>query len=216
MKTVFENGSRAMKPVRPLWFPLAAAMAIGMAVLTGCSSSGSTHSAANPSASAAVQPAAAVKTATPITRSTPTSFKIASINASGSLISVGLNADGSVQVPADYQQAGWYQKGPAPGEEGSAVILGHVDSYKGEGIFFELKKVKPGDMIDVARADGKTAHFKVTDVRMYLKSQFPDQTVFGARGGATLQIVTCGGDFDQAAKSYLSNVVVYSSLDSVT
>lgn len=107
-------------------------------------------------------------------------------------------------------------KGPAPGEEGSAVILGHVDSYKGEGIFFELKKVKPGDMIDVARADGKTAHFKVTDVRMYLKSQFPDQTVFGARGGATLQIVTCGGDFDQTAKSYLSNVVVYSSLESVT
>ncbi|MTE13100.1 class F sortase [Nocardia sp. CT2-14] len=151
-----------------------------------------------------------------MSRSTPVSFNIASIKAQGSLISVGLNADGSVQVPADYQQAGWYQQGRAPGEQGSAVILGHVDSYKGMGVFFYLKKVKPGDMIDVTRADGKTAHFKVTDVRMYLKSQFPDQLVFGARGGATLQVVTCGGQFDQATKSYESNVVVFSSLDSVT
>ncbi|GAB2547629.1 hypothetical protein GCM10027167_61640 [Nocardia heshunensis] len=184
------------------------------ALLTGCSSSSGTHPAAV--TSAPVTTPAAVKTAAAITRSTPVSFAIPSIKATGSLISVGLNTDGSVQVPADYQQAGWYQKGPAPGEEGSAVILGHVDSYKGEGVFFSLKKTKPGDIIDVTRADGKIAHFKVTDVRMYLKSQFPDQLVFGPRGGATLQVVTCGGTFDQAAKSYESNVVVFSSLDSVT
>ncbi|MFI1912277.1 class F sortase [Nocardia sp. NPDC020380] len=189
-------------------------MAISMALLAGCGSSHTT--AAAPKTSAAPAPTTGVKTAAPITRSTPTSFDIASIKASGSLIAVGLNADGSVQVPADYQQAGWYQKGPAPGEQGSAVILGHVDSYKGVGVFFYLKKVKPGDMIDVTRADGKVAHFKVTDVRMYDKTQFPDQLVFGARGGSTLQIVTCGGDFDQTTKSYLSNVVVFSSLDSVT
>ncbi|AYF78856.1 class F sortase [Nocardia yunnanensis] len=151
-----------------------------------------------------------------MSRSTPVSFDIASIKASGSLIAVGLNADGSVQVPADYKQAGWYQKGPAPGEQGSAVILGHVDSYQGEGVFFLLKKVKPGDMIDVKRADNKTAHFKVTDVRMYEKTGFPDQLVFGPRGGATLQVVTCGGEFNQTTKSYMSNVVVFSSLDSVT
>ncbi|WP_245672073.1 class F sortase [Nocardia anaemiae] len=184
------------------------------ALLSGCGSSAGTGSTASTSVAAA--PTTGVQTAAPIGRSTPMSFKIGSINASGSLIALGLNSDGSVQVPADYQQAGWYQQGPAPGEQGSAVILGHVDSYQGAGVFFELKKVKPGDMIEVSRADGKTAHFKVTDVRMYQKSQFPDQTVFGARGGATLQVVTCGGEFDQTAKSYLSNVVVFSSLDSVT
>ncbi|APB00679.1 hypothetical protein NS506_06648 [Nocardia seriolae] len=189
-----------------------AAVTIVAPLVSGCSSS-STPSASTTTAAATP---AAVKTAPAISRSTPTSFIISSIKASGSLISVGLNTDGTVQVPADYQQAGWYQKGPAPGEQGSAVILGHVDSYKGEGIFFSLRKVKPNDVIDVTRADGKTAHFKVTDVRMYLKSQFPDQLVFGPRGGATLQVVTCGGNVDQAAKSYESNVVVFSSLDSVT
>lgn len=192
---------------------LVAAVAVIAALVAGCGSSADTSS---PSTTTAAVPATGVQTAASISRSTPVSFDIASIKASGSLISLGRNTDGSVQVPADYQQAGWYQQGPAPGEQGSAVILGHVDSYKGTGIFFSLKKVKPGDMIDVARADGKTAHFKVTDVRMYLKSQFPDQLVFGPRGGATLQVVTCGGDFDQSAKSYLSNVVVFSSLDSVT
>ncbi|MRH91692.1 class F sortase [Nocardia sp. SYP-A9097] len=189
-------------------------MAIAATLVTGCGSSDSTTSVATTSAAAA--PATRVQTAAAITRSTPVSFDIASIQASGSLISLGLNADGSVQVPADYQQAGWYQQGPAPGEQGSAVLLGHVDSYKGPGVFFALKKVKPGDMIDVSRADGKIAHFKVSDVRMYSKSDFPDQLVFGPRGGATLQVVTCGGEFDQSAKSYLSNVVVFSSLDSVT
>ncbi|MFX0578994.1 class F sortase [Nocardia nepalensis] len=191
-----------------------AIVAVIAALVAGCGSSAGTSSTASTSVAAA--PATGVHTAAPIGRSTPVSFKIASVNASGSLIAVGLNSDGSVQVPADYQQAAWYQKGPAPGEQGSAVILGHVDSYQGAGVFFELKKVKPGDMIDVTRADGKTAHFKVTDVRMYLKAQFPDQTVFGARGGATLQVVTCGGEFDQTARTYLSNVVVFSSLDSVT
>ncbi|GAB2446874.1 class F sortase [Nocardia tengchongensis] len=197
---------------RPL-AALAAVLAVTAALVSGCGSSGGTDA---PSSTKVAPTTLAVKTAASITRSTPVSFSIPSINVAGSLISVGLNADGSVQVPADYQQAGWYQQGPAPGEQGSAVILGHVDSYKGPGVFFTLKKVRKDDMIDVTRADGKVAHFKVTDVRMYLKSEFPDQTVFGPRGGATLQVVTCGGDFDKNAKSYLSNVVVFSSLDSVT
>lgn len=196
---------------RPL-AAVAAVLAVTAALVSGCGSSGGSDA---PSTSR-VPTTVAVKTAASITRSTPVSFAIPSINAAGSLISVGLNTDGSVQVPADYQQAAWYQQGPAPGEQGSSVILGHVDSYKGPGVFFALKKVKKDDMIDVTRADGKVAHFKVTDVRMYLKSEFPDQTVFGPRGGATLQVVTCGGDFDKNAKSYLSNVVVFSSLDSVT
>ncbi|WP_308163358.1 class F sortase [Nocardia alni] len=191
----------------------AAALALIAILVTGCGSSTSTSSTAAASSKAATT---AAQTAPPISRSTPVSFKISSINATGSLIALGLNTDGSVQVPANYQQAGWYQKGPAPGEQGSAVILGHVDSYKGVGVFFYLKNVKPGNMIDVTRADGKTAHFKVTDVRMYNKTQFPDQLVFGPRGGATLQVVTCGGQFDQTTKNYLSNVVVYSSLTSVT
>ncbi|WP_157534890.1 class F sortase [Nocardia inohanensis] len=197
---------------RPRLGVLTAAVAIALSLVAGCGSSGGDSAAGT---SAAV-PSSGVKTAAAIGRSTPVSFTISSIQTSGSLIAVGLNADGTVQVPADYKQAAWYQQGPAPGEQGSAVILGHVDSYQGEGVFFALKKVKPNDMIDVARADGKTAHFKVTDVRMYQKSQFPGQLVYGSRGGATLQVVTCGGDFDQAAKSYQSNVVVFSSLDSVS
>ncbi|WP_245568730.1 class F sortase [Nocardia concava] len=211
--TIARNTVGTLRIRRTLFGALAAVLAVAAPLVAGCSSSDSSNSAATTTAPATVP---TVQTAAAITRSTPVSFSFPAIKAQGSLISVGLNADGTVQVPADYQQAGWYQKGPAPGEQGSAVILGHVDSYKGEGVFFNLKKSKPGDLIDVTRADGRTAHFKVTDVRMYLKSQFPDQLVFGPRGGATLQIVTCGGNFDQAAKSYESNVVVYSSLDSVT
>jgi hypothetical protein len=179
---------------------------IGLTV-AGCGGSGN---------STAGSAATSVRTAPAITRSTPVALRIPALGMSGSLIAVGLNWDGSVQVPADYRQAGWYQKGPAPGEAGSAVILGHVDSRAGIGGFFYLKDLKAGDTVDVALADGKTAHFTVTAVRMYLKTQFPDRQVFGPRGGSTLQLVTCGGDFDHATGSYRSDVVVYTSLTSTT
>ncbi|MEV6768607.1 class F sortase [Nocardia sp. NPDC051030] len=211
--TIAPNAVNPKRIRRTLFGACAIVVAVSASLVAGCSSD-SAQSAS--STTAAVSTTSGVKTAAAVGRSTPVSFDITSIKTAGPLISLGLNADGSVQVPADYRTAGWYQQGPAPGEQGSAVILGHVDSYQGEGVFFSLKKVKPGDLIDVTRADHKIAHFKVTDVRMYLKSEFPDQLVFGPRGGATLQVVTCGGDFDQADKNYLSNVVVFSSLDSVT
>ncbi|QXQ15668.1 class F sortase [Skermania piniformis] len=151
-----------------------------------------------------------------MSRSTPVSLAIPAINMSGSLIATGMTNDGRVQVPADYKQASWYQPGPAPGEKGSAVILGHVDNVAGPGVFIDLKKLKKGDTVDVKRADGKTAHFAVTDIQSYLKTDFPNQQVFGGRDQSQLQLVTCGGDFDAAARSYKSNVVVYSSLVSTT
>ncbi len=171
---------------------------------TGCGSS------TNDSTSAPATSAPAIG------RSTPVSLTIPAIGLSGSLIATGLTQDGKVQVPADYHQASWYQPGPAPGEQGSAVLLGHVDNVAGPGVFFDLKKLKHGDTVDVARADGKTAHFTVDEVQTFPKKDFPNQQVFGGRDRSTLQLVTCGGDFDSAARSYLSNVVVFTSLASTS
>ena len=106
--------------------------------------------------------------------------------------------------------------GPLPGQVGSAVILGHVDSYQGEGVFFQLRTLQPGNQIEVNLADGVIATFKVTSVAMYQKTQFPDQEVYGSTGSSDLQLVTCGGAFDSQTGHYLSNIVVYSSFVSAT
>jgi sortase (surface protein transpeptidase) len=155
--------------------------------------------------------------ATPLTvRSTPLELHIPAIGLSDPLAILGVNANGTVQVPSDIQQPGWYQFGPSPGEEGSAVILGHVDSYQGPAVFYKLRTLVAGDLIGVTLADGGTAQFKVTSVAMYLKTQFPAQLVYTSQGGSSLNLVTCGGVFDSHTGHYLSNVVVYSSLVSTT
>ena len=145
-------------------------------------------------------------------RSLPTELQVPAIGLDVSLSTLGLNPDGTVQVPTDIQQPGWYRLGPSPGQIGSAVILGHVDSYQGAAVFFKLRDLVAGDLINVNLADGQTAQFKVTTVAMYLKSGFPDQAVYGSHGFSGLQLVTCAGAFDAKTGHYLSNIVVYSSL----
>jgi hypothetical protein len=149
-------------------------------------------------------------------RSTPTELQIPGIGLRVSLSTLGLNLDGTVQVPSNVQQPGWYRLGPSPGQLGSAVILGHVDSYRGPAVFFKLRSLVAGDPINVNLADGTSVQFKVTFVSTYLKSNFPDQAVYGPHGFSGLQLVTCGGTFDAHTGHYLSNIVVYSSLASVT
>jgi hypothetical protein len=83
-------------------------------------------------------------------------------------------------------------------------------------VFFRLRSLRTGDAVEVQMADGAVAHFAVTAVETYPKDQFPAERVYGARGDSALQLVTCGGEFDRAARSYLSNVVAYTSLVAVT
>lgn len=152
----------------------------------------------------------------PPARSSPVLLQIPAISLSVPVSQLGLNADGSVEVPADTAQPGWYRLGPSPGQVGSAVILGHVDSYQGPAVFFRLRTLEPGDRIEVHLADGVTTQFVVTAVAMYQKTQFPNDQVYASRGYSALQLVTCGGAFDRQTGHYLSNVVVYSSLVSST
>lgn len=155
--------------------------------------------------------------APPADRSAPLELRIPAIGVSSSMVELGLNPDDTVEVPTDFQRAGWFEPGPSPGELGSAVILGHVDSYRGPAVFFRLRSLKPGDAVEVGLADGAVAHFAVTAVETYLKDQFPAERVYGPHGdSAALQLVTCGGEFDRKARSYLSNIVAYTSLVAVT
>ncbi len=147
--------------------------------------------------------------------SLPLRLRIPALGMSVSLLSLGLNADGTVQVPTVTTQPGWFRLGATPGEIGSAVILGHVDSYRGVGIFFDLRTLASGDQVDVDLTDGFTAQFTVDSVAMYSKSSFPAQRVYGSHGSSALQLVTCGGVFDHQTGSYLSNIVVYTSLSAV-
>jgi sortase (surface protein transpeptidase) len=151
-----------------------------------------------------------------VARSTPVALDIPAIGVNVPLSGLGLNPNGTVQVPTNFQEPGWYELGPSPGQLGSAVILGHVDSYLGPAVFFELRTLRAGDQVNVKLADGLVLHFRVLQVAMYLKVQFPSLKVYGSHGFSALQLVTCGGAFDSQTGHYLSNIVVYTALTGLT
>ena len=117
--------------------------------------------------------------------------------------------DGSLQVPKDWDTAGWYDKGPRPGQPGPAVILGHVDSKTGPAVFYRLRALRPPDIVRVGLADGRTLVFRVQRVERYPKDEFPTEAVYFPTLNRELRLITCGGEFDYAAKSYRDNIVVY-------
>lgn len=204
----------------PAAFPLASASATaGPTEAPGTSRrAGATGgTAAQPAAGTSRPPRATGSTPAPAgapgpARSAPVALRIPAIGLAVSLSGLGLNADGTVQVPTDFQQPGWFRLGPSPGQVGSAVILGHVDSYRGPAVFFRLRSLEAGDRVEVSLADGAVAHFVVRAVETYLKREFPARRVYASRGYSALQLVTCGGEFDRRARSYLSNVVAYTTL----
>ncbi len=141
----------------------------------------------------------------------PVSLTIPEIGVRTSLIHLGITRQGTLQVPSSTSVAGWYTGSPRPGEIGSSVIAGHIDSYRGPGVFFRLIDLRPGNLVYVRRADGSLVMFTVTAVHMYAKSHFPTAEVYGPAPDAELNLITCGGTFDDATHNYLSNVVVYTT-----
>ena len=143
----------------------------------------------------------------------PVAVSIPALSVAGPLEELVADADtGELAAPADPARAGWYAAGVVPGDRGPAVIGGHVDSRSGPGVFFRLRTLRPGDLVDVTRSDGRTVRFSVIAVALYPKDRFPTEAVYGPTSGPELRLVTCGGTFDRSARSYDDNVVVDAAL----
>jgi hypothetical protein len=140
----------------------------------------------------------------------PTSLRIDAIGLVAPVAAVGVEADGrSIEVPADVGTIGWYRFGPVPGADGSAVLLGHVDSHvQGAGAFFRLRELRPGDVVTVRFADDSRSSFRVVGRRSFPKDELPAE-LFQRSGRPVLTLVTCGGAFDETTRTYADNVVVF-------
>lgn len=145
-------------------------------------------------------------------RSTPTRLKIPAIEIDAQISETAKKADGSLQVPDSYSEAGWYIHSPTPGEIGPAIITGHVDSYMGPAVFYRLQELEPGAHISVYRKDGSVAVFRVEKVAVFSQSDFPTDEVYGNISYAGLRLITCGGSYDYFSGRYSHNVVVYAAL----
>jgi hypothetical protein len=142
----------------------------------------------------------------------PARISVPSIGVASRLLRLGRNLDGTIEVPGDWERAGWYRRGPRPGQAGPAVILGHVDSTSGPAVFFRLGELAGGDEIRIDRTDGSIVTFVVERVERHAKTRFPTDDVYLPTLQPTLRLVTCGGVFDAVSGHYVDNVVVFAAL----
>ena len=142
----------------------------------------------------------------------PVRLRIPALHVDSPVDRLGLRRDGTIDVPSRVDVAGWYEHGPRPGQNGPAVILGHVDSKTAPGIFAGLRRVRIGTLVEVVRADGTSVRFRVTRVSRVPKVSFPTDLVYAPSLDPSLRLVTCGGSFDRSRGSYRDNVIAFADL----
>lgn len=193
---------------------------VGVALLVlGLGGAGETRAAApiavaddRPPVTVSATPAPAAPGQPP---SRPASIDIPAIGVRSVVNAGGLNADGTVEVPApgpQYDEASWYTGSAMVGQDGPSVILGHIDSARnGPSVFYRLSELRPLDEFTVTGADGRTRVYKVNSVQTYPKDAFPSEAVYGPTPRPEMRLITCGGPFDDSARSYRDNTVVYAN-----
>jgi hypothetical protein len=142
----------------------------------------------------------------------PERLVIPVIGVDTTLVPLGLNPDGTMEVPTVFSEAGWFTGAPEPGDPGPAVIVGHVSSKEGPAVFYRLSALQPGDVVQVLRHQGTVAKFVVDRVREYPKDAFPTDAVYGNVTGSALRLITCGGSFNSSTGHFNDNIVVYAHL----
>lgn len=151
-----------------------------------------------------------------IAPSEPTYMRISSIDLSVEFEEpLGINDNGTIEVPENSEKVAWYRYGPTPGETGPSVILGHVDSLEGPAIFYSLGQVKKDDLIEIDREDGSVAIFKVVEMERVDQERFPTQKVYGPVPHAGIRLITCSGNYDNESQRYSHNLIVYGELKMV-
>jgi sortase (surface protein transpeptidase) len=139
----------------------------------------------------------------------PARIVIPAIGVDADVIDLGLQDDGTMEVPEDFAQTGWFDRGPKPGRVGPAVIAGHVDDRTGPAVFFRLSDLEPGDEIEVHSDDGEVVVFAVRETQQHPKDEFPTEDVYSGTPGPELRLITCSGEFDQGERSYRDNTIVF-------
>ncbi len=156
------------------------------------------------------RPADAAYTAVKVPQGNPLRVRIPAIGVVEPLVPLGLNADGTLEVPG-HEDAGWFARGTRPGQVGPAVIVAHLDSVAGPGAFFRLRELKAGDVVHVDYRDGSVP-FTVREFARFAKTDFPTKRVYGPTNAPELRLITCDGEFDRETRSHTSNLVVWASV----
>ncbi|ALO12216.1 Secreted protein [Streptomyces venezuelae] len=169
----------------------------------------------HPGASRHASPSAVPAVGPSMPRSAPVRLKIPKIGVDAPFVGLKIGPSGALDPPPadDANLVGWQASGISPGERGTSIIAGHLDTATGAAVFARLNELGAGDTFEVTRADGTTAAFLIDSVEDFDKDDFPDQRVYADTPDALVRLITCAGAYDRKAKDYTENLVVFAHLD---
>ena len=117
------------------------------------------------------------------------------------------SVDDALEIPP-VGRAGWFDGGARPGEPGRAVLIGHLDSREGPGLFARVPKLPPGAPIAVTDRRGDVHRFRAVGGSQVKKEDFPTEYVYGHSDRPVLVLITCGGPYTKG-EGYRDNVLLY-------
>ncbi|MFJ3582351.1 class F sortase [Streptomyces sp. NPDC090127] len=168
-----------------------------------------------PDGSRRASPSAVPSDGLTMPRSAPVRLRIPKIAVNAPFTGLDIGPSGALDPPPadDTNLVGWHASGVSPGEQGTALIAGHLDTVKAPAVFARLRELDPGDSFTVERSDGTTATFLVDSVEEFRKDDFPDKRVYDDTPDALVRLITCAGAYDRAARDYTQNLVVFAHLE---
>ena len=143
----------------------------------------------------------------------PIRISIPAIRVNAPIIPLGLRRDQTMQVPANFRDAGWFRPGPEPGEQGAAVVVGHLNAGRATpGVFANLRAVRRGDVIKIRRRDGTLVRFVARSMIRVPKNRFPTARVYARTTQPTLRVITCAGTWNPVSRRHPDNYIVFATI----
>ncbi|MFF3330508.1 class F sortase [Streptomyces sp. NPDC002888] len=169
---------------------------------------------AAPTARETEEPAAPEQTGKHLPRAKPLRLRIPKIGVDAPFTGLSIGSDGQLEAPPadDTNLVGWHAEGASPGETGTSIIAGHVDTKTSAAVFVNLGELKKGDTFYVTRADRRRATFLIDSVETFEKDRFPSKRVYGDTSRAQARLITCAGNYDRSVRDYTDNLVVFAHL----
>ncbi|ANS63229.1 secreted protein [Streptomyces lincolnensis] len=204
--------SRSRTVATVLWSALALLLVVSLFAGEDESSDGGPAPHAAPAAASASPPARPLGKHLP--RSRPVRLLIPDISVDAPFTALAIGRSGQLQPPPadDTNLVGWYAEGVSPGQAGTSIIAGHVDTATSAAVFADLGELEKGDRFHVLRADRRKATFAVDSVETFDKDHFPSDRVYADTPRAQVRLITCAGDYDRRVKDYTANLVVFAHL----
>jgi hypothetical protein len=138
----------------------------------------------------------------------PVRVRVPALGLDADVRPVGVGGDRQMRLPDDPRVLGWYRFGSSPGDDGSVVLAGHVDSRRfGVGPLVALQSIDVGTVVQVVTRPGEVRTYRVDSIERFDQQALPP-AVFTRTGPERLRLVTCTGPYLPRAGGYQQNLVV--------